>query len=79
MRKEIKQISLQTIIDLEFYLEENYIRLMLLHETTDGLHPFVDHDVLARPNVVRHELDLLLQTSHRKINSSRSSAGLSYN
>jgi hypothetical protein len=43
---------------LTFYLDENYARLMLLHEVADGLHPFVQRDVLAAPNVVGHELDL---------------------
>jgi hypothetical protein len=55
---------------LTFYLEENNIRLMLLHEVADGLHPFVQHDVLAAPNVVGHELDLLpLLGVHREFQS----------
>lgn len=43
------------------YLEEDHVRLVLLHEAADGLHPRVHRNVLARPNVVRHELYLLLR------------------
>jgi hypothetical protein len=32
---------------------------VLLDEAADGLHPPVQHDVLAGPDIVRHELDLL--------------------
>lgn len=42
------------------YMEENYIRVMLLHKAADGLHPLVDEDIIPGPYVVGHKLDLLL-------------------
>lgn len=45
---------------MSFYLEENYVRRMFPNVVADGLHPLVDNNVLAGPDVVTHELDLLL-------------------
>ena len=41
---------------------------MLANEAADGLHPFVDRHVLPRPNVVSHELDLLLALLQSEMN-----------
>lgn len=45
---------------------------MLIEETADGLHPSVEYDILAGPDVVSHELDLLLgilqmNSKHHKV------------
>jgi hypothetical protein len=41
---------------------------MLANEAADGLHPFVDSYVLPRPNIVSHELDLLLVLLKNEVN-----------
>ena len=35
------------------YLEEDHIRVVLLHEGTDGQHPLAEKDILPRPDIVR--------------------------
>jgi hypothetical protein len=56
------------IADRACYLEEYYIRGVLANEAADGLHPFVDRHVLPRPNIVSHELDLLLAVLKNEVN-----------
>lgn len=49
-----------------YYLEEDYVRRVIPNEVTDGLHPPVDGNVLAGPDVVGHELYLLLAVLNYK-------------